>query len=158
MKQEDRTKLIKEIYHVDDKNVFGFFKEHRFLSNFHEAGIMYEGIHYNSTECAYQAAKTHNREIKLKIATMIPSKAKSEGQLIQKIPNWESIKTDIMFEVNKIKYDSHLELSEQLKGTGERYLEETNYWGDKFWGTDMKHVGNNVLGLILMEIRANWLT
>jgi predicted NAD-dependent protein-ADP-ribosyltransferase YbiA (DUF1768 family) len=33
------------------------------------------------------------------------------------------------------------------------YLEETNHWGDVFWGVDKDKGGKNNLGIILMHIR-----
>jgi predicted NAD-dependent protein-ADP-ribosyltransferase YbiA (DUF1768 family) len=41
-----------------------------------------------------------------------------------------------------------------LLATGDAYLEETNHWGDVYWGV-CNGVGQNRLGHALMEIRAD---
>ena len=41
-----------------------------------------------------------------------------------------------------------------LIDTGNEELVEGNYWGDSFWGVDLKtNEGENHLGIILMELR-----
>ena len=43
-------------------------------------------------------------------------------------------------------------LRDKLIATGDAYIEETNNWGDEFWGV-CHGFGENMLGKILMEIR-----
>lgn len=57
------------------------------------------------------------------------------------------------------KFDKALnpELYQKLQNTGNKYLEETNYWEDTYWGvhkTEAKEegVGENNLGKLLMKI------
>lgn len=40
----------------------------------------------------------------------------------------------------------------QLLATGTRYLEETNTWGDTYWGV-CEGKGLNMLGKTLMQVR-----
>src|ERR1044072_6104356 len=151
------------IYEVTDKAIYGFFKEHRFLSNFHVCSIIYEGIEYTSTEAAYQAAKIYFSDSKLRtnvergrIAAMDPSESKRDThkesfkEMIRL--DWEDVKVGIMYEINKYKYTQHSELRDMLLETGDKYLEETNWWGDKFWGV-VDGEGENQLGMLLMRIR-----
>ncbi len=52
------------------------------------------------------------------------------------------------------KFTRNPQLREMLLATGDKYLEETNHWGDKYWGVDYKTgVGFNKLGVILMDVR-----
>ena len=44
------------------------------------------------------------------------------------------------------------ELGQMLLETGNSPLEETNSWGDTYWGV-CKGVGKNMLGKLLMEVR-----
>ena len=45
-------------------------------------------------------------------------------------------------------------LKQRLLATGQRYLEETNHWGDLYYGVDYRTgKGQNVLGQILMKVR-----
>lgn len=151
------------IYEVTDKVIYGFFKEHRFLSNYHVCSIIYEDIEYTSTEAAYQAAKIYFSESKLRtnvergrIAAMAPSESKQETHkdsfkaMIR--PDWDDVKVGIMYEINLYKYSKHPELREMLLETGDKYLEETNWWGDIFWGV-CDGEGENHLGMTLMRIR-----
>jgi len=43
-----------------------------------------------------------------------------------------------------------------LKETGNQNIQEGNYWGDDYWGVDLKqnpNVGENHLGRLIMKIR-----
>jgi ribA/ribD-fused uncharacterized protein len=151
------------IYRVTENGIYGFFNEHRFLSNYHICSIVYEGIEYSSTEAAYQAAKIYYPDSLLRtniergrIAVMSPNEAKQETHKKtfqdQIRPNWDELRVDIMYELNKYKYLNHPELKQLLLETGDKYLEETNYWNDVFWGI-CKGNGLNMLGKTLMKIR-----
>jgi ribA/ribD-fused uncharacterized protein len=151
------------VYEVTEGAIYGFFKEHRFLSNFHVCSIVYEDIEYTSTEAAYQAAKIYYPESKLKtnvergrIAAMTPSESKKETHMesfkAMIRPDWDNVKLDVMYVINKYKFTQHPELREMLLETGDKYLEETNWWGDIFWGV-CNGEGENQLGMMLMRIR-----
>ncbi len=58
-----------------------------------------------------------------------------------------------MKEVLWAKFSQNPELAKKLVATGDRVLEETNWWGDRIWGVH-EGQGKNLLGLQLMEIRA----
>lgn len=137
----------------DKDNIRGFFEDYRWLSNFHECEIHHNGLVFGSTEAAYQAAKTLDPEVRKLFQDMKPSMAKkvgSNGVVLR--PDWEDIKVQIMWEVNLDKYTRHEYLKEKLLATGTRRLEETNWWGDTYWGV-CEGVGQNQLGRVLMEIR-----
>jgi ribA/ribD-fused uncharacterized protein len=143
---------IAKVSFYDDKNIKGFFGMYRFLSNFHEAPILYEGDVYPSTEAAYQAAKTFIMSEREMFFNIAPSKAKRLGQQLTMRGDWEDIKTNVMYEVCLFKFSHHNDLRKELLATSDRYLEEANWWGDKFWGT-CEGEGRNELGVILMMIR-----
>ena len=44
-------------------------------------------------------------------------------------------------------------LARMLIDTGYKHLEERNDWGDVWWGTNEKGIGENNLGQILMNVR-----
>jgi len=58
-----------------------------------------------------------------------------------------------MREIVWAKFSQNPELAEKLLTTGERYLEETDWWGDNTWGV-YQGEGQNLLGKILMDTRA----
>lgn len=134
-------------------SILGFFKEYRFLSNFHLAVVKLDGLEYASTEHAYQAAKTLNLEEReaIRLSTK-PAEAKKLGQKVTMREDWEQVKNSVMKDVVRQKFSDHQDLKEQLLATGDAYLEETNHWGDVYWGV-CKDKGQNWLGKILMEVR-----
>lgn len=154
MKKDKRPKY-KNVYKVTDDSIFGFFEDHRFLSNFHVCEIIYDGRVYSSTESAYQSAKFPD-VLRKQFTTITPNEAKNLGRSLkmnkEQIERWEHKKLDIMKEVCEYKFFNHPELAERLLATGDKYLEETNYWNDCFYGVSHGY-GENHLGKILMEIR-----
>ena len=60
-----------------------------------------------------------------------------------------------MFDLLKQKFDKDLnpENFKKLKETGNKYLEEMNWWGDLYWGKSKGGNGQNMLGIMLMNIR-----
>ena|SRR5581483_8752056 len=134
------------------EQILGFFKEYRFLSNFHLAEVELDGLKYRSTEHAYQAAKTNDPEERRKIREAVkPADAKKLGQKVTMRPDWEEVKFSVMKDLVRQKFN-HKDLKEKLLATGDAYLEETNYWQDFCWGV-CNGKGTNWLGKILMEIR-----
>lgn len=138
---------------VHDENfVKGFFEEYRYLSNFHLCEVHYEGRVYPSSENAYQAAKAELDSEKDKFTTVTPSQSKKMGKTVLMRSDWEKVKVKIMEEIVRDKFTRNSDIRNLLLQTGNRYLEETNWWGDKFWGV-CKGVGRNELGKILMKVR-----
>ena len=135
------------------ESVLGFFGPYRYLSNFHLAWFMWNGIRWISSEHAYQAAKLKNPE-KMKTFAKLssPKDAKIAGGLIPCREDWDDVKYTIMYEVVKAKFSQNKDIADLLIGTGDAYLEETNTWYDTTWGVcDGK--GLNWLGKILMQVR-----
>lgn len=140
------------IYKVTDDAIHGFFMEHRCLSNFHEAPLTIDGITYPSSEHAYMAQKSLNRDVQLEISMIVGSnKAKKFGQNIVLRPDWEYYRVAAMLQVLFRKFEDH-DLAMVLLNTGDKYLEETNWWNDKFWGV-CNGKGLNMLGKCLMIVR-----
>lgn len=129
-----------------------FIGKDRYLSNFWEAPVMYEGILYQSNEAAFQAAKTLDGDERQKMAGMNPSEAKRYGRRVRLRSDWEEVKTGIMKEICTDKFTRNPELAKKLLATDNACLEEGNNWGDRIWGT-VNGVGENRLGKILMEVR-----
>lgn len=137
----------------DEENVKGFFGQYRFLSNFYEAEVWFEGIKYPSTENAYQAAK-FSEDLRMSFVNISQSESKNRAYVLEKYirQDWKEIKIDVMRSVLVDKFNRHLDLREKLLNTEGKYLEETNYWGDQFWGF-CNGEGENHLGRLLMSIR-----
>ncbi len=134
-----------------DDGIYGFFGDHRFLSNFHMVDISYGGMTFPSTENAYQAVKSLDPIVRQKFVAIRPVEAKRLGMTVKLRSDWESVKEEIMYDLNKAKFRVPY-LKELLLATGDKYLEETNNWSDTFWGV-CNGKGENKLGRILMKIR-----
>lgn len=126
-----------------------------FLSNFHEGHtVLYLGRYWPSSEHAYQAAKTLDETERDAIAQCgSPGSAKRAGRRVAKRPDWDEIKIDVMREVLRIKF-THPDLRARLLATGDAELIEGNFHNDDFWGQCPLGHGENWLGRLLMELRA----
>lgn len=132
-----------------------FEGEYRFLSNFYPSPIEFRGAVYASAEHAYQSAKSDDPAWKEFCADpeAQPSKVKKASAEVQLVADWDAIRIPVMRECLKLKF-SQEPLKSRLLETGDTYLMEGNWWGDVFWGVDLKtNTGQNHLGQLLMEIR-----
>ena len=152
----------KEIAVHDHDNVRGFFGNYRFLSNFWPAHTWYEDRMYPSVEHAYQAAKCHpmfrpafqDANTSSAEAKQLP---KQRGWMMYTPDEWNEIRYDVMATAVFHKFCDDRELRQKLLDTGDRHLEETNWWRDTYWGWDVRmKTGANNLGTILMKTRAFW--
>lgn len=148
---------VKNIYRVNDEEICGFFAEYRFLSNFYEAPVVFEGIEYSSSEVAYQAQKLDEsaRAEFSKFNAKDSKKKWKEYPLKYDPKEWDKIKGSIMAQIVEAKFDQNPQLKQKLLNTGTKYLEETNFWGDVFYGV-CEGKGHNVLGNILMNLRTKF--
>ena len=136
--------------------IIEFKNEFRWLSNFVEVEIEYEGKRYKSVEHAYQSAKSMDREWKKFCASDVsPGKVKRASRRIEIRDDWEAIKKSVMKNL-LIKKFSDERYRSLLLTTGDTYIIEGNTWGDTFWGVDLySGEGENILGLMIMEIRSS---
>lgn len=134
------------------KVIAGFFGKYRWLSNFWESPIEYDGILCPTVEHAYQMAKCVNNEDRAAVAAATsPAEAKRLGNKFHKYSDWDRVKVDAMKDLLRRKFNIPY-LRALLLETGDSYLEETNTWNDSFWGV-CNGMGQNKLGELLMEIR-----
>lgn len=139
---------------VTSEGIYGFFHQYRWLSNFHVCRVTVQGTTYPSSEHAYMAMKTLKIMDRRKLAREIetPAQAKAFGQTVKLRPNWEEIKYSKMLEVLRCKFIQNKDLRIMLQKTRDLYLEETNNWGDVYWGV-CNGEGKNKLGQALMRVR-----
>ncbi len=134
------------------EDIRGFFGEYRWLSNYWPVTIEFEGAVYPSVEHAYHAAKTHDPELRAMLAALpSPGEAKRRSRKLPLRPDWGKVKLAIMEELLRQKF-AQPDLRAKLLATEDAYLEETNDWGDRFWGVCGGR-GENHLGRLLMKIR-----
>lgn len=137
----------------DEHRIAGFVGSYRWLSNYFECPVCYEGRAYGSSEAAYHASKFPEAE-RDEFTRLDPdaSKKLSRKKVVDQAW-WDARKERVMREITRAKFGQNPELAAKLIATGDRQLEELNWWGDKFWGT-VEGEGRNTLGKILMEVRA----
>lgn len=135
-----------------------FRDEYRWLSNFMDCEIEYEGTVYNSVEHFYVAMKTTDPEIRKEISELeTAGKAKRFGRKLEKDgllrEDWDDIKVSIMKYAIEQKY-SQEPYKTLLIETGDEEIQEGNTWDDTFWGVDLEtKKGRNTLGKMLMKLR-----
>lgn len=136
--------------------ICGFSGEYRFLSNFYLVDIVIDGITYKSVEHYYMSEKTTDDKLKqLIMNTQSAAEAKRIGKKLKLRADWEEkYKHKSMFKGLNSKFNIP-EMRSKLLSTGDSYLEETNHWGDVYWGV-CDGVGKNMLGRMLMYIRRNY--
>lgn len=139
--------------------IYGFYKPgpFNFLSNMINVPIEYNGITYPSVENFFVASKTspRNQDIKLKVAGMQSKDAKKfgRGRGIKLRKDWNKIKFHSMLYALRKKFNQD-KYKALLLGTGNRYIEESNWWGDISMGAEeTTGFGYNILGFMLMHIR-----
>jgi hypothetical protein len=99
------------------------------------------------------AQKTLDPKIRAQFAAVTTAKeAKQLGRKIDLRPDWDTFRLHAMYRVLWAKFTQDKTSCDVLLGTGRKYIEETNWWSDHFWGV-CGGVGLNNLGLCLMTIR-----
>ena len=141
------------------KKITEFREENRFLSNFYQSPVTYEGLTYPNAEAAFQAQKCCRDEDKVKYTTIKnPVVAKRMGKKEPGLPeDWDERSVDIMRGILRAKF-SEPAIAEKLLATGDAYIEEGNRWHDNKWGHCVcakcqAKEGQNLLGKMLMDIR-----
>ncbi len=134
-----------------DNAIKEFKGDNAFLSNFYVAPVIYEGIRFENSEAAFQAAKCPERM--REFCGLSPQAAKRLGRRVEMRPDWETVKYDVMYQVCMAKFTQNPDLLEKLLATGDAELVEGNTWGDKVWGV-CDGIGENNLGKTLMRIRS----
>ena len=136
-----------------------FRGEHFFLSNFYPASTPYRGRMFTTSEHAYAAAKTADRDaIEAICAAQDPAEAKQLGRTAPLVDDWNTRRFVVMDEILTAKFTHNLELADKLVATLGTELVEGNDWHDQTWGScscvEHQHIpGANALGVVLMAVR-----
>jgi ribA/ribD-fused uncharacterized protein len=134
-------------------DILQFQGEYRWLSNFWDCHVEYDGRVFASVEHGYHYSKCETQEDKDKMYTKnSPQLSRRFSKKIKVRSDWDDVKLEIMEDLVRQKFNDPT-LRKKLLDTGKRHLQEGNRWGDKFWGTTLKGEGENHLGKILMKIR-----
>lgn len=141
---------MKEIRFYSVQDEFGEF------SNFAAYPIRLDGQRWSTSEHYFQAKKfndlAHQTQIRKTKSPMIAANiGRDRSKKLR--PDWESVKDNVMRAAVFAKFSQHASLRALLLSTGDaKLIEHTErdcYWGDGGDGS-----GKNMLGRILMEVRA----
>ena len=129
-----------------------FAGEYRWLSNFAPSEVRLDDVTYPTVEHAYQAAKTLDKEERLRVQVETnPNGAKAQGYRLTLRKDWEQVKLSVMYDLLLQKF-SIAAYAEKLLATEDALLVEGNTWHDTYWGV-CEGKGFNHLGQLLMMIR-----
>jgi ribA/ribD-fused uncharacterized protein len=132
-----------------------FKGEYRWLSNFAPVVIHIDGIDYPSVEHAYMSCKSDDDSWKAYCSDPDNSAGtvKVKSREIDLINGWHSKKLGVMEMCLRQKF-SQEPYRTRLIDTGDTYIQEGNYHGDKFYGVCLRtNEGLNHLGRLIMQIR-----
>ena len=130
--------------------------EYGCFSNFSPHPIRLAGKTWPTTEHYFQAQKFadpgHQQAIRTARSPMIAARmGRDRKRPLRR--DWESAKVNVMTDAVRAKFTQHADLRATLLATGDAKLiehtERDSYWGDGGNGS-----GKNMLGQILMRVRA----
>lgn len=130
--------------------------EYGCFSNFSRHGFELNGKYWSTSEHYFQAQKfagtEYEEEIRLAATAMEVAKfGRDRNKPLRK--DWEQVKYSIMKEAVLAKFRTHDDIREILLLTGDsEIIEKTT--DDYYWGCGSDGTGKNMLGKILMEVRA----
>lgn len=141
-----------------EHNIIQFYRhrdDYGFFSNFAPYPIEIDGTSWPTNEHYFQAQKFLSPELQEHIrAAKMPHDAARMGRSFSPIrEDWEMIKDDIMRSAVKAKFSQHRKLKRLLLATeGHQLVEHTS--NDIYWADGGDGSGKNMLGQLLMELRA----
>lgn len=156
-------------YKLDtDREVFFYENDFYVLSNFSAFKLRWAGRMFMTSEHAYQWEKFaysplrpigshyHQRNRATDAIEMSKSAheafkiAESYGDTV--VYGWAQARVEAMRQILHAKVDQHEYVRKKLLQTGSRILIEDS-WRDDFWGWGPEKNGQNMLGMLWMELR-----
>jgi len=155
-----RTGLAAEVVRLrEDADTIDFYEREFYpLSNFSAFRLMWRGIDFDTAEAAYHWEKFYQPDIRSAIqhASSAHEAFKiAESHRSERRPDWDDVKVVIMRGILRAKATQHEYVRRKLLETGTRHLVEKS-WRDSFWGWGPNKDGQNMLGKLWMEIRAEF--
>ena len=138
-----------------------FFYEQDFyvLSNFSAFRVNAYGRDFQTAEHAYHWLKFCDTDTVTAASIRYSRSAHDAFKIAQfnvgrQRKDWADVRVDMMRELLRAKAQQHEYVRRKLLATGDRELIE-NSWRDAFWGWGANRDGQNMLGKLWMEIRAD---
>jgi len=130
------------------------------LSNFSAFSIEFKGVLHPTSEQAYHWQKFVVGQSPSNVLRLLFDARSAhdafkiaEANRHLRRPDWDAVKVPIMKDILRAKAAQHEYVRRKLLATGDRELVE-NSWRDDFWGWGPNREGQNMLGKLWMEVRA----
>ncbi len=140
-----------------DSRVFFYERDFYIFSNFSAFNLKWGPTIFGTSEAAYHWEKFPGN-MDLQCSIMTASSAHEALKIAEKFsaerrPDWLDVRVDIMRKILFAKAEQHEYVRRKLLATGDRELIEDS-WRDDFWGWGPNRDGQNTLGKLWMEVRA----
>lgn len=162
-----------ECHGLDTPNRVHFYEQDYYaLSNFSAFNLKWQGLTFATSEHAYhwekfaieRVGESENDAHQRRALAMSVKEAPSAHEAFKtaerwrsyRRPDWDEVKVDVMRSILRAKAAQHDYVRRKLLATGDRELVE-NSWRDDFWGWGPNQDGQNMLGKLWMEVRAELL-
>jgi hypothetical protein len=134
----------------------GLHEAYGYFSNFAAYPITLGGKTWPTVEHYFQAQKfagtEHEEAIRLAKSPMIAAHMGRSRKRPLRV-DWERVKDDVMYQAMRAKFVQHVDLRRALLATGEARIVEHRA-RDAYWGDGPDGSGKNMLGQLLMRVRA----
>ena len=156
--------LIKTHKLDTETQVFFYEQDFYVLSNFSAFTVQWSEHRFHTSEAVYHfekfnfpppglgAALKIQRDILYSASAHDAFKLAERNKALRR-PDWDAVKVDVMRNILRAKAAQHEYVRRKLLATGDRELIEDS-WRDDFWGWGPNRDGQNMLGKLWMEIRA----
>lgn len=146
-----------ELHGLDTAERVCFYEQDFYvLSNFSSFRITFTGQTFDTSEAAYHYQRfmlpEDRRGVMYAESAHDAFRYAQENKSRQR-HDWDAVKVDIMRDILRAKVAQHEYVRRKLLATGERELVE-NSWRDSYWGWGPNKDGQNMLGKLWMQIRA----
>ena len=161
-----RQRRMLECHGLDTPERVCFYEpEFYVLSNFSAFRLIWRDTDFDTSEAAYHYEKfcfdnksLHETRLPIRSAIRRARSAHeafkiAEARRDQRRLDWDYIKVEIMLDIIRAKAGQHEYVQRKLLQTGDRILVE-NSWRDAYWGSGPSGNGQNVLGKLWMQVRA----
>lgn len=144
-----------------DRQVFFYEQDFYVLSNFSAFTLDWRNIRFDTSEAAYHYEKFVGGGARASAVAHNIACAPSAHEAFKiaernkelRRPDWDDVKVGIMRDILRAKVEQHEYVRRKLLATGDRELIEDS-WRDDFWGWGPSRDGQNMLGKLWMEVRA----
>jgi ribA/ribD-fused uncharacterized protein len=149
-----------ELHGLDTETKVLFYERDFYvLSNFSAFSLEWFGYRFDTSEAAYHWMKfSEDGQSEICDAILLAKSAHDAFKIAERFKevrreDWDDTKVGIMKKILRAKADQHEYVLRKLLATGDRELIEDS-WRDDFWGWGPNKDGQNQLGKLWMEIRA----